>query len=67
MARRGNVVDEKEKSHKFSRQEYLEELTESLSDSFHKRIIKAYAGENPVESMESELTKILTEVLNRES
>ena len=42
-------MDEKEESHKFSRQEYLEELTESLSDPFHKRIIKVSVGENPVE------------------
>ena len=52
---------------KSQREEYLTQLLEVLSDPIHKRIIKAYAGENPVESMESELTKILTEVLNRES
>ena len=52
---------------KAQREEYLTQLLEVLSDPIHKRIIKAYAGDNPVESMESELTKILTEVLNRES
>ena len=60
-------MNKMETSHKFSRQEYLEELEASLSDPFHKRIIKAYSGENPVQSMESELKKILREVLNRES
>ena len=52
---------------KSQREEYLTQLLEVLSDPIHKRIIKAYAGDNPVDSMESELAKILTEVLNRES
>jgi len=60
-------MDEKEKSNKHSRKKYLEELTESVSDPFHIRIINAYSGKNPVESMESELRKILIEVLKSES
>lgn len=49
------------------REEYLEELLGLLSDPVHKRIIKAYGREDPVQSMESELRNILSEVLPRES
>jgi hypothetical protein len=45
---------------------YLDELLAQLSDSVHKRLIQAYRGNHPVQSMESELGKILTEVLHRE-
>jgi len=48
------------------REEYLDELLAELSDPVHKRLIQAYRGNNPVQSMESELGKILMEVLNRE-
>ena len=49
-----------------SREEYLDELLEELSDPVHKRLIQAYLGNNPVQSMESELGNILMEVLHRE-
>ena len=49
-----------------SREEYLDELLAELSEPVHKRLIQAYRGNNPVQSMESELGKILMEVLNRE-
>jgi len=49
-----------------SREEYLDELLAELSDPVHKRLIQAYRGNDPVQSMESELGKILMEVLNRE-
>jgi len=42
---------------------YLEELSQGVSDEVHKRLIEAYRGENPVESMESELRKIIMEVV----
>lgn len=42
---------------------YLEELLGGVQDEVHKRIIEAYRGENPVESMESELRKIIMEVM----
>jgi len=47
-------------------QKYLNELLAGLSDPVHKRLIQAYRGDNPVQSMESELGKILTEVLHHE-
>ena len=47
-------------------QDYLDELLSQLSDPVHKRLIQAYRGIDPVQSMESELGKILTEVLQRE-
>jgi len=49
-----------------SREEYLDELLAELSEPVHKRLIQAYRGNDPVQSMESELGKILMEVLNRE-
>jgi hypothetical protein len=49
-----------------SHEEYLDELLAELSDPVHKRLIQAYRGNDPVQSMESELGKILMEVLNRE-
>jgi hypothetical protein len=48
-------------------QEYLNELLDKLSNPIHKRMISAYEGNDPVQTMESELRKILTEVLRRES
>ena len=47
-------------------EEYLDELLAELSDPVHKRIIEVYRGNDPVELMESELGKILMEVLRRE-
>ena len=45
---------------------FVEELLAQLSDPIHRRIIQAHQGSNPVQSMESEIGKILLEVLNRE-
>jgi len=53
-------------SQRSSREEYLDELLVEPSDPVHKRLIQAYRGNNPIQSMESELGKILMEVLNRE-
>lgn len=48
------------------REEFLDELLAELSDPIHKRLIQTYRGDDPVQSMESELGKILMEVLHRE-
>ncbi len=48
------------------REKYLNELLAELPDPIHKRLIEAYQGDAPVQSMESELGKILTEVLHHE-
>jgi len=48
------------------RAEYLDELLKKISDPVHKRLIQAYMGNNPVQSMESELGEILKEVLHLE-
>lgn len=53
-------------SQRSSREEYVDELLAELSDPVHKRLIQAYRGNDPVQSMESELGKILMEVLHRE-
>ncbi len=50
----------------FFHEEYLDELLVELSDPVHKRLIQAYRGDDPVQSMESELGKILMEVLYHE-
>lgn len=46
--------------------EFLDELQREFSDPLHRRLIQAYRGDDPVTSMESELAKILLEVLRRE-
>jgi len=48
-------------------EEFLDELLTKLSNPVHKRLIQAYQCNDPVQSMESELGKILMEVLNREN
>ena len=53
-------------SEKSRREKFLGELQRELSDSLHRRLIQAYRGDDPVQSMESELAKILLEVLRRE-
>ena len=47
--------------------DFLIELLEEVSNPIHKRLVKAYQGNNPVESMESELGQILLEVIHREN
>ena len=53
-------------SQDFPREKYLNELLAELSDPVHKRLIEAYQGDDPVHSMETELGKMLMEVLHRE-
>jgi len=53
-------------SEKSRREEFLDELQREVSDPLHRRLIQAYRGDNPVQSMESELAKILSEVLHGE-
>lgn len=45
---------------------YLTELMDKLSNPVHRRLIQAYKGSDPKESMESELGEILLEVLHHE-
>jgi hypothetical protein len=56
-------MSEKQKSSKSN--DFISELLEEISDQFHKRIIGAYQDNDPVFAMETELGKILLEVLNR--
>ncbi len=48
------------------RDQFLKEILEVVTDPIHKCLIAAYCGEDPVQSMESELSEILREVLRRE-
>ncbi|MGR3309849.1 MAG: hypothetical protein ACUZ77_03655 [Candidatus Brocadiales bacterium] len=47
-------------------QQYLKELAELTTEPIHKRLISAYMGNNPKESMEVELVRILSEVMKHE-
>ena len=47
-------------------EEFLNELQKELSNPLHKRLLQAYQGSDPVQSMEAELARILLEVLHRE-
>ena len=59
-------MDNRAISQHSSLEEYIDELLSELLDPVHKRLIQAYQGNDPVQSMESELGKILMEVLNCE-
>jgi hypothetical protein len=48
------------------RNQFLKELLEQVSDPLHRRLVEAYTGDDPVKSMENELSKILREVLRHE-
>jgi len=47
-------------------EKYLKELCDSLENPQHKRLINAYKGNIPKESMEQELGRILAEVVKSE-
>ncbi len=48
------------------RAEYLARLSEVIADPTHRRVVAAYAGDDPVRSMEAELGRILQEILEHE-
>lgn len=48
-------------------QEYKKELLDLVTDPVLKQIIEAYSFPNPVDQMETELDKILLEILNEEN
>ena len=48
-------------------QEYKQELLDLVTDPVLKQIIKSYNFPNPVNQMETELDKILMEILNEEN
>ena len=45
---------------------YLEELKELVTDRIHKRLLAAYRGDRPKQSVELELDRLLIEVLKSE-
>ena len=63
---RDNQIMDEVSSRELCRDVFLEELHSELSDPIHKRLIKAYQGSDPVQSMESELVNILLEILDNE-
>lgn len=44
----------------------VKDLIKELSDPIHKKLLQAYQGSEPVQSMEAELRNIITEVFRRE-
>lgn len=59
-------MNSKETTQQLSEEQYIDELLAQISDPIHKRLIQAHRGTDPVESMESELSDVLLEVLHRE-
>jgi len=47
-------------------EQYLKDLDALTTDPIHKLLIAAYTGDNPKESMEQELGRLLSQVVNRE-
>jgi len=47
--------------------EFLRGLREQVADPVHKRLLDAYAGPDPVASMEGELASVLLEVMRDEN
>jgi hypothetical protein len=45
---------------------YLQELKALVTDPIHKRLLSAYTGDEPKESVELELDRLLIEVLKSE-
>ena len=45
---------------------YLQELKALVTDPIHKRLLSAYTGDDPKESVELELDRLLIEVLESE-
>lgn len=51
---------------KGKREQLLQDFIGNLSDPIHKRLIEAYKSDIPLESMETELGKILLEIYNED-
>jgi len=45
---------------------YLEELKTLVTDPIHKRLLAAYTGDDPKDSVERELDQLLIEVIESE-
>ena len=58
---------EKKNNEQTQQNKFLNELLGQVSNPIHKRLIYAYKGENPVTLMESELRKILLEVMENDN
>jgi hypothetical protein len=65
-ASEGRYMEDKDSLESRRRNEFLAELLQGVTDPIHRRLIEAYQGDDPVQSMESELCKILMEVLRHE-
>jgi hypothetical protein len=61
------MIDNPETSKSSRLEEFLAELQGNITDPIHLRLIKAYQSADPVTSMETELGKILMEVVKSEN
>lgn len=48
------------------RQEFLDELLSKTEDPVHKRLLRAYGSDDPIQAMEAELGRVLREILEHE-
>jgi len=55
--------DESISSPTSKKKEFLQELIANIAEPNHKRILKAYNPDTPIESLEAELSRILLEVV----
>lgn len=59
-------MSDKTISEEASESEYIDGVLQKLSNETHKKIIKAYKGEDPVRSMEFKLGEIVMAIVNHE-
>jgi hypothetical protein len=55
------------KANNARQKEIISDILSQLSDPLHKRIVNAYGGEDPVDSMELELGKVLLDIWTDEN
>jgi len=63
---KASIMTDQHSTQRSRHDEFLAELEAGIFDPVHKRLIKAYQGNDPTTSMESELKAILLEILQRE-
>ncbi len=59
-------MSDQQRSGDSKRQQFIADLLSRLSDPIHKRLVEAYKGESPLETMEAELSAILMEITGDE-
>lgn len=52
------------KKHPSKKEEFLNAVEKKLTNDAHRRLLKAFRGDQPMESAEAELRKIILEIVN---